>query len=322
MFGTIPAVMAGFLRTAMPRWSARPLVCSQGWRLLVPLWLVGRAASLWVPAAHAPFLALLAALVTGQVVVCRDRRNGIVAALTTALAGAALWELRCDGSGVLDRLAPAVLLGLVMVLGGRVAPSLTASHLGLPGKKALFEECPLFERGAAAVAFAALLGWIAAPASAFTAGASLLAALTQAVRLIRWQGWRTVGRPSVLVVHGAYACIPLGFAALSVAGSAMGAALHIWTVGAIGLMCFAMMSSMIRKHAGHAFTHSAVVTACYVFAATACVARVAADAMGDGRSVLLAGAASAWVCAVLLFLIAFGRVLLNGGAVPKKTPTG
>ncbi|WP_448203822.1 NnrS family protein [Azospirillum sp. sgz302134] len=319
LFGTLPAVIAGFLRTALPRWSGRPLACPGGWRLLVPLWLVGRAASPWMPAAHAPFLAGLAALVTGQVLLCRDRRNGIVAALTALLAGAAFWDLGSGGGAVLDgasgRLALAALLGLVMVLGGRVAPSLTASHLGLPDKRALFKECPLFEGTAAALAVGALAGWVATPASVFTAGASLLAALTQAVRLIQWRGWRAADRPSVLVVHVAYAGIPLGFAALA---AELKAAVHVWTVGAIGLMCLAVMSSMIRKHAGRAFSHSAVVTACYGVTIVAVVARVLADGAGEGRAALLAGAGSAWAGAVLLFLIAFGRVLLTGGTVPKK----
>lgn len=124
LFGTLPAMMAGFLRTSLPRWTGRPLTGARFWPRLVPLWLAGRALSPWVAAAHAPFLAALALLVTVQVIAARDRRNAIVAASAAALAGAAL----C----VSVSMALAVLLGLVMVLGGRIAPSVPGSNAPPP----------------------------------------------------------------------------------------------------------------------------------------------------------------------------------------------
>ena len=220
-----------------------------------PAVLAGRALSPWVAAAHAPFLAALALLVTVQVIAARDRRNAIVAASAVALAGAAL----C----VSVSMALAVLLGLVMVLGGRIAPSLTATHLGLPGKAMLFNERPWFERAAALAAAFALTGWLAAPASGATAAASLLAAV---------------------------------------------------------------MSSMIRKHAGNAFARSAGVTACYTLTGLAVVLRAGAEAAGEDGGLLLLGAACAWSAAAVLFLAAFGRVLVSGlvsgRPAKEKTPTG
>ncbi|MBK3802144.1 NnrS family protein [Azospirillum brasilense] len=301
LFGTLPAMMAGFLRTALPRWTKRPLVGARLWPLLVPLWLAGRALSPWVVPAHAPFLAALALLVTAQIAAARDRRNAVVAALVGALAGAAL----CDAvpSGL------ALSLGLVMVLGGRIAPSLTATHLGLPSKAGLFTGRPWFERAAALAAAGALAGWLAEPSSGTTAAASLLAALMQTARLLQWRGWRTLDRPSVLAVHAAYACVPLGFAAVA---ASPGMAVHLWTVGALGLMGFAVMSSMIRKHAGNAFGRSAVVTGCYALIGFAVVLRAAAAVVGEGRSLWLLAAAGAWGVAVVLFLAAFGRLLVRG----------
>ncbi|MFC5353742.1 NnrS family protein [Azospirillum himalayense] len=301
LFGTLPAMMAGFLRTALPRWTARPLVGGRLWPLLVPLWLAGRALSPWVVPAHAPFLAALALLVTAPVAAARDRRNAVVAALVGALAGAAL----CDAVPS----ALALSLGLVMVLGGRIAPSLTATHLGLSSKAALFTECPWFERAAALAAACALAGWLGEPDSGTTAAASLLAALMQTARLLQWRGWRTLDRPSVLAVHAAYACVPLGFAAVAASPSM---AVHLWTVGALGLMGFAVMSSMIRKHAGNAFGRSAVVTGCYALTALAVALRAGAAAAGEERSLWLLAAAGAWSAAAILFLAAFGHLLVRG----------
>lgn len=301
LFGTLPAMMAGFLRTALPRWTGRPLVGARLWPLLVPLWLAGRALSPWVTTAHAPFLAALAFLVTVQVAAARDRRNAVVAALVGALAGAALCN---DVPSAL-----ALSLGLVMVLGGRIAPSLTATHLGLSAKSELFTERPWFERAAALIAACALVGWLAEPDSGATAAASLLATLMQTARLLQWRGWRTLDRPSVLAVHAAYACIPLGFAAVA---ASPGMAVHLWTVGALGLMGFAVMSSMIRKHAGNAFARSAVVTGCYALTALAVASRAVAASAGEERSLWLLAAAGAWSAAAILFLAAFGRFLVHG----------
>ena len=311
LFGTLPAMMAGFLRTALPRWTGRPLVGAGVWPRLVPLWLAGRALSPWVAAAHAPFLIVLALLVTVQVAAARDRRNAVVAVLAVALAGAALWAT--------TPVALAVLLGLVMLLGGRIAPSLTATHLGLPGKEMLFSDRPWFERAAALAAAFALTGWLTTPTWGGTAAVSLLAAAMQTARLLQWRGWRTLDRPSVLAVHAAYACVPLGFTALA---TAPGMAVHLWTVGALGLMGAAVMSSMIRKHAGNAFARSAGVTACYALIGLAVVLRAGAEAAGEGRGLLLLGAACAWSGAAVLFLAAFGRILVLGNPAKEKTPTG
>lgn len=301
LFGTLPAMMAGFLRTALPRWTGQPLVGARFWPLLVPLWLAGRALSPWAATAHAPFLAALALLVTVQVAAAQNRRNAVVAALTGALAVAALF--------VSVPAALALLLGLVMVLGGRIAPSLTATHLGLSGKTALFTERPWFERAAALSAACALAGWLVDPESGATAAACLLAALTQTARLLQWRGWRTLDRPSVLAVHAAYACVPLGF--VSVAATP-GMAVHLWTVGALGLMGFAVMSSMIRKHAGNAFARSAVVTAGYALTGLAVALRAIAALVGEGAAPWLLAASCAWSGAVVLFLAAFGHLLVRG----------
>ncbi|WP_247889948.1 NnrS family protein [Azospirillum brasilense] len=301
LFGTLPAMMAGFLRTALPRWTGRSLVGARLWPFLVPLWLAGRALSPWVATAHAPFLAALALLVTAQIAAARDRRNAVVAALVGALAGAAL----CDAVPS----ALALSLGLVMVLGGRIAPSLTATHLGLSSKAGLFTGRPWFERAAALAAAGALAGWLVEPSSGATAAASLLAALTQTVRLLQWRGWRTLDRPSVLAVHTAYACVPLGFAAVA---ASPGMAVHLWTVGALGLMGFAVMSSMIRKHAGNAFARSAVVTGCYALTALAVALRAVAVAAGEDGPLWLLAAAGAWSAAAILFLAAFGHFLVRG----------
>src|SRR5262249_19545725 len=66
-------------------------------------------------------------------------------------------------------------------------------------------------RAAIAVAGAALAAWVVLPQSGTTGTIALLAAALQSVRLARWAGDRTRGDWLVLVLHLAYAFVPLGF---------------------------------------------------------------------------------------------------------------
>ncbi len=71
-------------------------------------------------------------------------------------------------------------------------------------------------------------------------GAALIAAgLLQAVRLARWAGERTWRDRLVLVLHVAYAFVPLGFVLTGLASLGListGAGIHAWTGGAMSLM--------------------------------------------------------------------------------------
>ena len=47
LFGMVPAVMAGFLLTALPRWTRSTPISRHLLRGLIALWLVSRAVQLW-----------------------------------------------------------------------------------------------------------------------------------------------------------------------------------------------------------------------------------------------------------------------------------
>lgn len=173
LFGFLPAVMAGFLLTAVPNWTGRlPVV---GWPLrgLVALWLIGRAAiflSLTLPplavAAATIAMPLALALVIGREIVAgRNWRNlKILAILAMLISVQALFhiELRRTGNPAASlRLAVAVAIMLIMMIGGRIIPSFTSSWLRPRGPGAL----PVpFNRGdgiALVLSGAALAGWFA-----------------------------------------------------------------------------------------------------------------------------------------------------------------
>jgi uncharacterized protein involved in response to NO len=65
----------------------------------------------------------------------------------------------------------------------------------------------------------------------------MVAGFVQAARLARWASERTWRDPLVLVLHVAFAFVPLGFALVCAASLGLlpaSAGIHAWTGGALG----------------------------------------------------------------------------------------
>lgn len=329
LFGAFPATLTGFLLTALPRWTGRGFGLPRLSAWLATLFLFGPASQLIFPAARpviaAMYLTILTCVVGYQIRNAGDRRNLKILLLVALLACAGFLDLLAmpGGTDLAFRMALAATLGLVMVLGGRIIPSLTAVHLELHANTNLPARSRQIELAAAATATLALGAWVWMPESISTACLALIAAAGQTARCSRWRPWRTVTRPSIFALHGAYACIPIGFAVVFVkaldpelvSGSV---ALHLWAIGAIGLMAIAVMSSMIRRHLGRPLTESAALNAALVLLAATLALRTAAELLDPLRETLLFGTLAAWVAAHLLFLARFGRELLLGRAIHRR----
>jgi uncharacterized protein involved in response to NO len=322
LFGAVPAVMAGFLLTALPRWTrTSPVPATPRWALLT-LWLAGRAAHWCWPEQAAPlaaaFILCLALTLAIRIVRTRRTREYKVVALLLLFAASA-WPLD-DTVGALpagfaSRLAFSAVLGLVALIAGRIAPALTAAYPGQDGVTADTRPPPAFEWIAALTLATALLGWCAA----FAAGAvaSLLASAWHVVRLLYWRPWRGTRHPGLLAIHVAYLWLPVGFALLALHQSEPGslresAAIHAWSVGAIGLMCLAVMASMIRRQTRRPFFSGRRATAALACGAAAVPLRLLAEAAGSAWLVM---AAICWTSAFALFLAAFRTILQ-----PWRTP--
>lgn len=328
LFGMMPAAMAGFLLTAVPRWTGRALAAPRAVALLLPLWLAGRIGAFAAPAAGAAltvaFLLLLAAIVAGSIAAARDQADAGPAVLVVlfALAGTIVRTDTADAAAVAFglRLGLAAVLALHMILAGRIIPALTAYYVRLQTGAALRLRHRTIERLSGGLAAAALAAWVAAPAQPPTLVLCLLAAVAHMVRLAGWQGWRVRRAAPVLALHVAYAWLPAGFLLLAwhIARPArLGelAAVHAWAVGGIAVLCLGIMSSMIRRHTGQAFVGSPVATACYASGLLAAVARLLAELAPAWRGATLLAAILLWIACYGLFLRGFG-----GALVPRRWP--
>src|SRR3954467_7937932 len=144
LFGFTTAVIAGFLLTAITNWTGRRTATGAALGALGVLWLLGRAAMLFLSRAPRVAAAVDGAFIPVLTVVCaipilaaRDRRNypfiGILVVLSALNALAHRAALQADLTQVRDIHALALdLIVLVMVLvTGRIVPSFTRNATGV-----------------------------------------------------------------------------------------------------------------------------------------------------------------------------------------------
>lgn len=323
-FGYVGAVVAGFLLTAVPNWTGRLPVT--GWPLagLVSLWLAGRvavsvSAHLAPPVVALADLALPAALalfLLREIAVGRNWKNlPVLGLLLLFLAANALFhvEAATDGaafSGVGLRLGVAGTILMISLIGGRIIPSFSRNWLAQRGARRLPVPPNRADAVVLAVTALALAAFIPLPGSLLTAILCACAGLAQLWRLLRWQGWQTGKEPLLWVLHVGYACVGLGFLAVSAAAAELvpaGGALHLWLAGAIGLMTLAVMTRASLGHTGRALHAGPAVTVLYLALIVAVVARLAAALTGTGW--LLHVAAAGWLLAFGGFALLYTPIL-------------
>jgi uncharacterized protein involved in response to NO len=328
LFGYASAVVAGFLLTAVPNWTGRLPVT--GWRLalLFSLWCLARIAFVATGATgvlpavliDSAFLPCLLVVMAREIVAGRNWRN-LAPLILVGLLGAANIGFHAEvliagAPDVSMRVGVGALIGLIMLVGGRITPSFTHSWLLRTGSPHLPAPFGRVDKVTLIISGVALALWIAAPAMLATGILFLAAAAAQAGRLWRWGGIHARREPLVLILHLGYAFVPLGFllgaVSILLPGSLAGtASLHAWTVGAVGLMTLGVMTRATRGHTGHDLAASPITVAIYGAMIAAALLRIGAGALPQAYLVLLEAAGAAWIAAFAMFLLEYAPMLLG-----------
>ena len=326
LYGYLPAVITGFLFTAIPNWTGRLPIQGTPLLVLVMVWIAGRlsvtfsAETGWLAAmlVDASFLSLVAAAAAREILAGRNWRNlNVVILILLLLAGNVAFHLEAHFPGAADtgiRIGIAVIVMLIGMIGGRIVPSFTRNWLVRENPGRLPAPFGRFDMIVVAVSALALMAWVADSASQYTGAALALAGLLHLVRLGRWAGDRTWRERLVLILHVGYAFVPLGF--LLNAASAFGlvptgAGVHAWMVGAAGTMTLAVMSRATLGHTGQQLTASLATQAIYAAVIVAALSRICAVIEPTQSEPLLLVAAFAWAAAFFGFAIAFGPLLVG-----------
>ncbi|HYS84385.1 MAG TPA: NnrS family protein [Bradyrhizobium sp.] len=335
LYGYLPAVITGFLFTAIPNWTGRLPIQGTPLLVLVIIWIAGRlcmtfsAETGWLAAmlVDASFLLLVAAAAAREILAGRNWRNlNVVMLVLLLLTGNIAFHLEAHFHGAADtgiRIGIGVVVLLISLIGGRIIPSFTRNWLVRENPGRLPVPFGRFDVIVVAIGALALAFWVASPAGRFTGTALAIAGLLHLVRLGRWAGDRTWRERLVLILHVGYAFVPSGFLLNAMSAFELvpaGAGIHAWMAGAAGTMTLAVMSRATLGHTGQQLTASRATQAIYAAIIVAALARICAVIEPAHSEPLLHLAAFAWAAAFFGFAISFGPLLSGAGRRSKTEP--
>jgi uncharacterized protein involved in response to NO len=219
---------------------------------------------------------------------------------------------------ITERVALAVIMLLLTMIGGRVVPNFTREFFIQSRITTLPPPLSRFDRWSIGLVIAAALAWIIHPHHLVTGALLLTAGIVHVVRLSRWHGWLTWREPLIAILHVGYAWVVLALLALGGAAFGIGLpeanAIHVLTTGAVGAMTLAIMTRASLGHTGREKRAGALTVAIYVLVNLGALLRIAtpnADAPTAITFLVLAISAAAWSGAYVLFALAYGPFLLR-----------
>jgi uncharacterized protein involved in response to NO len=267
--------------------------------------------ALIAPIIDSAFLVALAIVIAREVIAGKNWRNlKVLGVILVLLIANALFHYEATNAapsgGYGARMGVATIVFLIILIGGRIIPSVTRNWLVRQDSDRLPTPVNRFDKFAIAVSIVALLLWSVFPDFAGGRILNALAAIIHAVRLARWSGWRTVSEPLVMILHVGYAFIPLEFLLLSVRNPEQ--IPHAWMVGVIGVMTIAMMTRVSLGHSGRELASTGAIKVIYLSIVLATVLRITTELLPAQPYVLYASA-TAWIAAFISFVIVYYPIL-------------
>ena len=327
IYGYGSAVIAGFLLTAVPNWTGRTPLRGSRLAALLALWMAGRMALLsnWGHGVFGAFvdsmfLVVLAAFVWREVSISQNRRNAKIAVIIGLLALSNIGfhisqSFETFSFQQMSRLGLAIILLLIVIIGGRVTPTFTRNWLTKRGVSDHPISFNRFDVLTIAISALALAGWIMWPGFIGAGILLLLAGALNLSRLIRWNFWMTLAEPLVTILHVGYGWVVIAFLLTGLAilfpdqVSAI-SGIHAIGSGAIGVMTLAIMTRATLGHSGRGLHAGSGTVMIYFCVNLAAVLRVVTPfAPYNNQEALTAASAVSWTLAFLLFCIVYSGCL-------------
>lgn len=329
LFGYLPALIAGFLLTAMPNWTDRMPLRGVPLLFLFLLWLGGRLLMVfpWAGATTAAvvdgaFLVLLATYVWREIMAAGSWDRAPIGILVSlyACANMSFHEaaLRGAPTDFPERFALSVMTLMLTIIGGRLTPTFTRGFLAGRNIVTLPEVFSPVDGAAIVSVLVGVITWVLQPESVGAGAMLLVAGVASVVRLLRWGGWRTWREPLVLILHVGYLWVGLYLLALGASilgiGFSTANAVHVLTTGAMGTMTLAVMTRASLGHTGRPRHADRLTVTIYLLVNIGALLRifspnpVTPTALTYG---MLGLSALGWSGAYLLFALHYGRYLVR-----------
>lgn len=333
VFGYAAAVIAGFMLTAVPNWTASRPLRGTPLAALALLWLAGRIV-VWLsgilPAAvvatiDLAFLPALAATVGVPLIRARAFRNIIfLGLLAVAFSGNAMVHLELLGWSA-DTARAGNLLGLnlvvllITIVGGRIVPAFTGNWLKARGIAATVRRRPPLDALAIAATALVLVLELAGAADVLTGIVALAAAVLHLARMAGWQTRFVLGEPIVWILHLGYGWLVVGFLckALAALGGVIipASAMHALSVGAVGSMTLGVMTRATLGHTGRALRVAPAIAIAYLLVSLAAVLRIAGPTLfAEVTSGVMLFSGLLWVLAFGVFVAKYWIILTGPNA--------
>ncbi len=328
LFGFAAAIVVGFLLTAVQTWTGVPGLKDKKLGILAGAWLLGRilvafggALPGWLVAVgDLSFLLLASFAMAYPVLKAKQWRNLMfvpILLVLTLLNGISHWAVLTENAGMaMQALHGAIMLVtlVIAIIGGRVIPFFTSNASDYTRKANIGWLDGLSIGTLIVLVIAAFAGFANLPMP-LLAIVSLLAALANGWRFLRWGINHTLNTPLLWSLHFSYLFIPIGMIALLLYSigvlSNISLALHCFTVGAMGGMILAMISRVSLGHTGRKLQPPKLMSWGYLSILIAATLRVALPALipaaanwGIGIAGLL------WIVAYGIYLVFYAPMLL------------
>lgn len=318
LFGFGATIAVGFVLTAVQTWTGIASLKGNPLILLLGIWLVARALflmniadGLWLAIGLQVlwWLAVIGAF-THIVLRANNRRNYLFIPLFVVMMllniGIVVFDLtgRADIALHLGR-TMVLMFGILMaIVGGRVIPFFTkaGARLDSVNHPAILDKLILATSVLGTAVF--VIGeFYALPIT--PAVLMISAGLLHLTRLSFWRSTATVSIPLLWSLHLSYFSLALGLIALGISyftvAITFSSALHLITIGAMGLMIFAMMSRVSLGHTGRALQPKAIISLVFVCLLIAAFARAVLP--------LFAWTQLGWQISAICWLVATGIFL-------------
>ena len=327
IFGFAAAIAVGFLLTAAQTWTGIKSISGVGLAGLVVCWLLARILLL----ANTPYLLMIAvtcqmlfwlisiAKLAHMILVSANKRNIIFLFLLTGMAlldlASILLALNGDIITASHLLYTAVLMmtNIVTVLGGRVIPFFTTRGLKLSSID-VSEKIEKVIFALMAIQFIGFVTLLWHQKQAVVGIIFVLFGFVHLLRMSQWHSINTLRTPLLWSLHLSYLNMAVGFILVGISyffdSITFSAAMHLITVGTIGMMIIAMMSRVALGHTGRALAVGNIVSAAFALLLIAALARALLPLLGQ-YMLGIGLATTLWIAGFTIFVYAYAPILLK-----------
>lgn len=329
LYGFVPAVIAGFMLTAMTNWTGAAPLKNSGLLALVLLWLAGRVVMClagWLPPVFVAlvdlaFLPVLAIYVFQTLWRYNSRRNLVLVFLLTLLflgnvvmhTGFVTAQIQWLQKGQLMGLN--IIALLIAIIAGRITPEFSGNWLRKQGREVLIKCWLIIEIPAFCALVALLVADIVSAPQILIAWFALAAAVLHAVRLFGWRGWQFWREPLLWVLHLAYFWLVCAFGLRAVSFFIESFDNSVWQhamgIGAIGTIIWGVMTRVAVGHTGRPLKLPSWGVGIYWLITLATVLRILVAFGWCDFCIGINISAGAWVLAFSLFVVLYGPVLAS-----------